>query len=60
MSRRAVVSVEALDAIAETGAVLLRGLPMTRSVPLALAQGPLLTLAALAEAALDAVPRSDT
>jgi hypothetical protein len=43
---------QALKDIAETGRELLERMPTTRAVPLFLAQGPLLTLTGLAEAAL--------
>lgn len=45
---------QALEEVASAGRVLLQALPVARSVPLALAQGPLLTLTGLAEAALTA------
>ena len=65
MSQRTAVTVEALErevlvlrsaleAVAQSGQALLQALPIARSVPLALAQGPLMTLTGLAEAALNA------
>lgn len=65
MSQRAAVTVEALErevlvlraaleAVAQSGHALLQAMPIARSVPLALAQGPLMTLTGLAEAALNA------
>lgn len=65
MSQRTATTVEALErevlalrsaleGIAQSGQALLQTLPIARSVPLALAQGPLLTLTGLAEAALNA------
>lgn len=64
MSQQTTVDVQALERevlhlrqvltdIAETGRALLERMPCARAVPLFLAQGPLLTLTGLAEAALN-------
>ena len=54
LEREVLVLRSALEAVAQSGHTLLQALPIARSVPLALAQGPLMTLTGLAEAALNA------
>ena len=54
LERQLLVLRSALETITQSGHVLLQALPIARSVPLALAQGPLMTLTGLAEAALNA------